>query len=133
MRVLKITLGMLSLIFIIGVGLFLVPINYDVEPFKEIINTEYWTLRDGSKIGYTKIESTNTCYENPIIYLHGGPGGNIKDEIIEAYETINSKEQDIYFYDQIGSGHSDRLEHVEEYTVNRHTGYSEINVKRFSL
>jgi proline iminopeptidase len=68
-------LGMLCALFI--------PREYDIEHFIERKGTEYWNLKTGSKIGYTRIESNQQIKRNPIIYLHGGPGGKITNQIID--------------------------------------------------
>ncbi len=95
------------------------PNYYDVSPFKERPNTQFWELNTGSRIGYTLIKSESTQKRSPIVYLHGGPGGMIKESIIETLKPL-SKEHDLYFYDQVGSGHSNRLENIGEYSVKRH-------------
>lgn len=100
--------------------LLFVPRNYNVAPFKERTGTKYWALNTGSKIGYTKIKRAGLETKNPIIYLHGGPGGRIKDELIETLRPLSKFGHDLYFYDQVGSGHSERLKNIEEYSVNRH-------------
>ncbi|MFK7908697.1 MAG: alpha/beta fold hydrolase, partial [Chitinophagales bacterium] len=95
------------------------PNHYDVSPFKERPNTQFWQLKTGSKIGYTLIKSESNQKRNPIIYLHGGPGGMIKESTLEILKPL-SKTHDLYFYDQVGSGHSSRLENIGEYSVMRH-------------
>ncbi|HAD97559.1 MAG TPA: hypothetical protein DCG19_09140 [Cryomorphaceae bacterium] len=99
---------------------FFIPGKYDVQALVERKGTEYWELSTGSRIGYYKVESTSGDASSPIIYLHGGPGGMIKDEIIEVLKPLSELGHDVYFYDQIGSGHSVRLDHIREYTVARH-------------
>lgn len=108
------------IIVVILACLFFIPRSYDVQSFKKRPGTEYWNLSTGSKIGYTKIKSVTEKTKTPIIYLHGGPGGMIKDKTIEELRPFSTLGHDIYLYDQIGSGHSDRLEDLREYTVTRH-------------
>lgn len=100
--------------------LFFVPRNYNVQAFEERTGTEYWELSTGSRIGYTKIESITNLKKPPIIYLHGGPGGRVNDETIKAMRPLSEQGHDLYFYDQIGSGNSLRLDDISEYTVGRH-------------
>jgi proline iminopeptidase len=111
--------GILLLTLILA-GLFLIPRTYDVLPFRERSGTQYWQLNTGSVIGYTKVESPLAEQKNPMIYLHGGPGGKITDKTIQALQPLASQGHDLYFYDQIGSGHSERLENIADYTVERH-------------
>jgi proline iminopeptidase len=112
----------LSILIVLSLILwvFFIPRSYDVQAFEERKGTEYWLLNTGSKIGLVKIKSNSDDIKSPIIYLHGGPGGMIKDEIIQALEPLSALGHDLYFYDQIGSGHSSRLENIQEYTVDRH-------------
>ncbi|MCB2219281.1 MAG: alpha/beta hydrolase [Bacteroidetes bacterium] len=91
-----------------------------MQTFEERFRTRYWELSTGSRIGYFKIESSLGNTKSPIIFLHGGPGGMIKDENIEALRPLTELGHDLYFYDQIGSGHSARLNDISEYTVERH-------------
>ena len=110
---------LLVLSLILGAILF-VPKHYEVLPFSARAGTQYWSLSTGSQIGYFKIEAQGERKESPIIYLHGGPGGMISDAIIESLRPLSTQGYDIYFYDQIGSGHSARLANIHEYSVQRH-------------
>lgn len=107
-------------LLILALGIFLIPKSYKVAPFKARANTQFWTLSDDSKIGYFKIDGLGAEGQTPIIYLHGGPSGIITDEVIESYSGLSELGHDLYFYDQIGSGHSDRLADIEGYSVKRH-------------
>lgn len=120
MKILKTIISILLLGFLILIIIVLIPKDYEVESFQERKNTHYWQLNTGSKIGYTKVETSKLQKQNPIIYLHGGPGGKIKDEIIDILKPLSELGHDLYFYDQVGSGHSNRLENISEYSVKRH-------------
>jgi proline iminopeptidase len=110
---------LLSGVLIFG-GIFLIPAKYDVAPFKARAGTQYWHLATGSEIGYTKVETNAPEKKAPIIYLHGGPGGRVHDEVIEVLSPLSQEGHDVYFYDQIGSGHSARLTDIAQYSVARH-------------
>lgn len=56
----------------------------------------------------------------PIIFLNGGPGGSITDGDIRLRSQLAYDGFDIYLYDQIGSGQSERLKDITEYTADRH-------------
>lgn len=105
---------------IILLSLLFIPRTYQVESFKERKGTQYWELNTGSKIGFTKIVGSDLVQKNPILYLHGGPGGKVTDKIIAAFRPLSKLGHDLYFYDQIGSGHSKRLTAIKEYSVERH-------------
>lgn len=120
MKILKV----ISIILFIGIVLFgitfSIPVEYEVKAFIPRKGAEYWQLEEGVSIGYTKVETKNLEKKEPIIYLHGGPGGKITDEVIDALKPLSQEGHDLYFYDQIGSGHSTRLEDIAQYSVDRH-------------
>ena len=96
------------------------PRNYIVPESQLRVSTKYWNLTTGSKIGYIFIAGMGSKKNYPIIYLHGGPGGFVSDRDISVLSTLAEDGYDIYFYDQIGSGQSARLENINDYTADRH-------------
>ena len=92
--------------------------DFDEIPRK---STQYWELNTGSKIGYTYLKSETDSIKSTIVYLHGGPGGYISTSIIETYSELAKDGYDVYLYDQVGSGLSERLKNPVEYSVNRHS------------
>lgn len=84
-------------------------------------STQYWELNTGSKIAYTHLKSKIDTIKSTIIYLHGGPGAYIDDSKISTFEEFSKKGYEVYLYDQIGCGLSERLNNPEEYTVQRHS------------
>lgn len=106
-------------VFVFGLYLF-IPRNYGVCDFTPREGVQYWDLPSGSKIGYSLINGKGVVRGSPIIYLHGGPGGKVSESHIRFLKPLAEEGHDIYLYDQIGSGHSDRLENIEDYTVQRH-------------
>ena len=107
-------------VLLFGGACILLPRAYDVPAFTPRKGTRFWKLPTGSQIGYLSIESTTESKRSPIVYVHGGPGGAVRDAHITALQPLASLGHDIYFYDQIGSGQSERLEDVTEYSVARH-------------
>lgn len=110
----------LPALFLLFTAILFSPKHYAVKTFKAREGTQYWSLQTGSRIGYFKIRAQGEFRKNPIIYLHGGPGGMISDGIIESLKPLSKQGHDLYFYDQIGSGHSARLKNIGEYSVQRH-------------
>jgi pimeloyl-ACP methyl ester carboxylesterase len=92
--------------------------DFDNTPRK---STEYWELSTGSKIAYTQLKSDADSIKSTIIYLHGGPGGYIDDSVIETFGEISKQGYNVYLYDQIGCGLSERLKNPVEYTAERHS------------
>lgn len=97
-----------------------IPRSYDVPKMHERSSTQYWDLQTGSKIAYTLVSAKGTKKPYPIIYLQGGPGGFISDRNIKMLAPLSEDGYDIFLYDQIGSGKSERLSNINEYTAVRH-------------
>ena len=96
------------------------PKSYNIPVFKQREGTRFWTLKTGSRIAYMHICAKGEKKPFPIIFLQGGPGGPIYDENIRILSKLADSGYDVFLYDQIGCGFSDRLKNIEEYTVERH-------------
>lgn len=112
--------------------LLFVPRDYGVKPLAERNGTRYWDLPTGSRIAYTYLAGAGEHKPYPLIYLHGGPGAGITDREIETFKKLAAKGYDIYLYDQVGCGHSERLENIDEYTADRHRRDLEAIVKKIN-
>lgn len=120
----KLFLRMIKYSILIGLIIFLsiilYPRTYDVPAFQQRTNTKYWDLSTGSRIGYSLIKAKGTKKPYPVIFLQGGPGAPIFDANIETLSNLTNYGYDVYLYDLVGCGHSNRLENIDEYTVDRH-------------
>jgi proline iminopeptidase len=120
----KVLLRIIKYTFLIGLIIFisiiLYPKTYNVPEFQKRTGTQYWNLSTGSRIGYTLIKSKGTKKAYPVIFLQGGPGGPIFDSNIELLSKLADNGYDVYLYDIVGCGHSNRLENIDEYSVDRH-------------
>jgi len=113
---------LIALGFGFGVVLFLVfwPATYHIPPQQVRAGTEFWDLPSGSRIAYTFVPAKGNKNPYPIIFLQGGPGGPIYDRNITLLSTLADDGYDVYLYDQVGCGFSERLDNIKEYTVERH-------------
>ncbi len=107
--------GILILLFLL-----FYPRSYDVPQIVERDNVKYWDLPTGSRIAYTYLPAKGFKKTYPVIFLQGGPGGFISKRTIASLAPLTENGYDLYFYDQVGSGHSERLENITEYTADRH-------------
>jgi proline iminopeptidase len=91
---------------------------------------KFWDLSTGSKIAYTLLPAKGEKKACPIIYLQGGPGGFISDRNIRILAPLTDEGYDVFLYDQVGSGHSQRLANIKEYSAERHKKDLEEIVKK---
>lgn len=82
-------------------------------------DTAYWELATGSRIAYTHYPATNGRGEPPLVYLHDGPGLAVLEAERAFYRQFADDGFDIYLYDQVGTGHSDRLDRIAAYGMER--------------
>ena len=97
-----------------------IPRSYDVPQMHKRKGTQYWDLQTGSRIAYTLLSARGLKKPFPIIYLQGGPGGFISERNIKMLAPLSEDGFDVFLYDQIGSGQSERLSDITEYTADRH-------------
>lgn len=115
---------MLAIILLLSAGsiafVFFYPRSYNVTHLKERAGTRYWSLASGSRIAYTLVPAKGWKQPYPIIYLHGGPAAGITDLEIKTLGRLSDYGYDVYLYDQIGCGHSARLDDINQYSAGRH-------------
>ncbi|MCW3124976.1 MAG: alpha/beta hydrolase [Bacteroidetes bacterium] len=116
-------------VVILALAVFM-PRTYDVPSPGKRESTRYWNLPAGSRIAYTLIPAVGKKKPYPVIFLQGGPGGPIYDKNISTFAPLAADGYDVYLYDQIGCGFSDRLDHVSDYTADRHKRDLEEIVKK---
>jgi pimeloyl-ACP methyl ester carboxylesterase len=98
----------------------LIPLRPTIPAIKHRPNAQFWAMSQGYRIAYTKIARHGDKDGPPIIFLHGGPGGYIHSSTIRTVGQLASLGHDVYLYDQIGSGLSDRLPKPKDYTFLGH-------------
>jgi len=114
-------LGVLLLTGISVIAVFaLIPIAATVKPIQATADTRYWLMAGNYRIAYQKIAATNQEAKAPVIFLHGGPGGYIHSSVIKTLAPISASGRDLYFYDQSGTGLSDRRERPKDTTLHGH-------------
>lgn len=110
-------IGIIILLFLIWS---LIPIKQTINTMQPRPDTRYWVMEKGYKIAYTKINGDSTNVNPAIIFLHGGPGGYIHSAIINQMKEIAHHGYNVFLYDQIGSGLSDRLSKPKDYSFEGH-------------
>ena len=84
-------------------------------------DTRYWRLPTGSRVAYSEIDPPQGVAVRPlpIVFVHGGPGLRQAPFDQRAYGAFAADGFRVFLYDQAGSGLSDFLPHVRDYTVKR--------------
>jgi len=99
----------------------LIPSSEIIKPYvPEAV--DYWDLESGSRIAYLKFPAENKTQEEPVFFLHGGPGGAVLSfkPITDVISALSKEGYDVYFYDQVGGGLSGRLKNIRDYQLSRH-------------
>jgi pimeloyl-ACP methyl ester carboxylesterase/uncharacterized membrane protein YvlD (DUF360 family) len=104
----------------VTVGLFADGPDFPGSPPEPRAGTAYWALPTGSHIAYSFFPSQTSGERNPIFYVHGGLDWAVLDTDIAFFQQFADEGFDVYLYDLVGTGLSERLEDVRQYTVARH-------------
>jgi len=118
MKAVKIFFKIIGILIILFLILLVFPEREIVKPIQPRGSTQYWEMSEGFDIAFTHIKSNGN--RSPIIFLHGGPGGYIHSSIIECLSDLKQYGHDVYFYDQRGSGLSDRLDKFSDVSFEKH-------------
>jgi pimeloyl-ACP methyl ester carboxylesterase len=96
------------------------PLTHRISQYRMPVNGAYWTI-NGQRIAYRKFPAGTPKKPSPVIFLHGGPGGYAVqlESVGNYFGALATLGFDVYLYDQIGSGLSDRLTDPNAYTVQR--------------
>jgi len=119
-RILKYTFRTIGVVILIFLIWSLIPLKETIKPIQPRKDTKYWTMKNGYKIAYTELNGDSSNAKPAVIFLHGGPGGYIHSAIINQMREVAQNGYDVYLYDQIGSGLSDRLPKPKDYSFERH-------------
>lgn len=114
-------LGILFLITVSVIALLsLKTVPATVNPIQATSETQYWTIKAGYRIAFQKIGSQQRPAKTPIIFLHGGPGGYIHSEVVKTLTPLAQSGHELYFYDQSGTGLSDRRQRPKDTSLHGH-------------
>ncbi len=78
-----------------------------------------WALPTGSHIAYYAYPASGEPADTPLVYLHDGPGLAVLDAERAFYRRFAEDGFDVYLYDRIGTGQSERLASINEYGMQR--------------
>jgi pimeloyl-ACP methyl ester carboxylesterase len=115
------TAGVLTLAFAVALYWLLLKPAPDPGNPPPFANTRYWQLPTGSRIAYSEFDPPPgmTVKPDPVVFLHGGPGVRQAPFDQSIYGSLSKEGFRVFLYDQAGSGLSDFLAHVRDYTFKR--------------
>jgi pimeloyl-ACP methyl ester carboxylesterase len=113
--------GVLTLVFAVSFYWLILKPTADPGPPHPLENIRYWQLPTGSRIAYREIDPPAGMAVKPdsVVYLHGGPGAREGHFDQSIYGSLASDGFRVFLYDQAGSGMSDFLPKVRDYTIGR--------------
>lgn len=113
--------GLILLALLIGLAIFvMIPISPTIAQIEPRESTRYWEMSGGYSIAYTRVAPDGDAAGPPVLFLHGGPGGYIHSSYIRQAEKLAAQGHEVYLYDQVGSGLSDRLAKPKDYGFEKH-------------
>jgi proline iminopeptidase len=113
--------GVLTLVFAISLYWLILKPTADPGIPPPFVNTRYWQLPTGSRIAYSEFDPPPGMAINPdpIVFLHGGPGVRQGPFDQSIYGSLSKEGFRVFLFDQAGTGLSDFLPHVRDYTFKR--------------
>ena len=84
-------------------------------------DTKYWQLPTGSRIAYSEYDPPAgvVLKPEPVLFLHGGAGLRVGPWDHPFFSPLAAYGFRVYLFDQAGSGLSDFLPKVRDYTIQR--------------
>lgn len=86
---------------------------------RDVAGMRYWDLTTGSRLAYVHLPASGTRRSTPVIVLQGGPGVSDLAGYARYFRPLTNDGFDVFIYDQVGSGHSGRLDDPRRYTLAR--------------
>jgi proline iminopeptidase len=95
------------------------PLGDRDEPPAPVTGQAMWDLPTGSRLAVVHVPAVGRPRATPIVNLHGGPRISELPEATAAFSRLAADGFDVYLYDQLGVGRSQRLSDPTGYTVER--------------
>jgi proline iminopeptidase len=93
------------------------PMTFTYAPKEATPQTVYWDLPTGSRLAYVLTPAVGAPQPTPVIMLHGGPGASGDFTLQPADQRLAAAGFDVYQYDQVGAGLSERLDDITQYRL----------------
>lgn len=91
-----------------------------------------WELARGHRLAFEHVPAAaGGPRRTPVLFLHGGPGGYVHGSVVRTLGRLAERGHDVWFYEQVGSGRSDRLPRPGDYGFLGHVEDLREVVERF--
>ncbi len=101
------------------VAVSLAPPNQPPPQPADVPGMQLVNLATGSRLAYVRAAGAEPRQPETVVFLHGGPGVADMAGDLEFFGQLTQDGYDVVLYDQIGAGHSARLENPADYSLDR--------------
>jgi proline iminopeptidase len=88
-------------------------------PAEPVAGMAFVDLPTGSRIAYVRTPAQGEDHGGPVVFIHGGPGVSDMAHDLDFFGELTEDDHDVILYDQVGTGHSQRLADPGDYTLKR--------------
>lgn len=106
-------------LLVAGAGALLIPLADSRMPPASVPGQAFWQLSTGSHIAYLHLPAVGPPQPFPVVVLHGGPGLADMAGDTAFFGQLTALGFDVYVYDQLGAGRSNRLADPAGYGIDR--------------
>lgn len=113
--------AVVAVVLVTGViGAFVaVPLGDAAQAPAEVPGIRSADLATGSRLAYVRVPAAGPPTGDPIVFLHGGPGVADMRGDLAFFSSLTETGREVILYDQVGAGHSSRLDDPTAYTLER--------------
>ncbi|WP_433444075.1 alpha/beta hydrolase [Nonomuraea sp. CA-141351] len=88
-------------------------------PAAPVAGQREWRLPTGSELAYVRLAPKRVTRPDPVVFLHGGPGVADLAASSAFFRELTADGYQVYVYDQLGAGRSERLRDPSGYGLTR--------------
>lgn len=82
------------------------------------VEVSHWELSTGSTIGYTRFAPADPIQTAPVLFLHGGPAGDIAAQDGDFARELTNSGFEVYLFDHAGVGWSESID-IDDATIDQ--------------
>lgn len=115
------TVATVAVVAVTGVGgaFVAVPLGDAARTPADVPGMRSAELSTGSRLAHVRVPPDGPVSGDPIVFLHGGPGVADMRGDLDFFASLAETGREVILYDQVGAGHSERLDDPTAYTLER--------------